>query len=45
MDTKALKLAAIAATMLDDFSPTTWTSLPPLDAGVRILISDGETDY
>ncbi|MEL7584203.1 phosphotransferase [Brevibacterium casei] len=38
-------MAAVAATMLDDFSPTTWTSLPPLDAGVRILISDGETDY
>lgn len=45
VDTKALKLAAVAATMLDDFSPTTWTSLPPLDAGVRILITDGQTEY
>ncbi len=31
--------------MLDDFSPTTWTPLPSLDAGVRILIGDGETEY
>ncbi len=31
--------------MLDDFSPTTWTPLPSLDAGVRILIGDGQTEY
>ncbi|WP_025776955.1 hypothetical protein [Brevibacterium sp. VCM10] len=42
MDTKALKLTAIAATMLDGFVPTTWTPLPPLDAGVRVLLGDGD---
>jgi len=31
VDTKALKLTAIAATMLDGFVPTSWTPLPPLD--------------
>ncbi|UVI37608.1 aminoglycoside phosphotransferase [Brevibacterium spongiae] len=40
MDTKALKLAAIASTMLDGFAPTKWTPLPPLDAGVRVLLGD-----
>ncbi|MFP3396628.1 aminoglycoside phosphotransferase [Brevibacterium sp. SIMBA_078] len=42
MDTKALKLTAIAATMLDGFVPTTWTPLPPLDAGVRVLLGDDD---
>ncbi|WP_231939401.1 protein kinase family protein [Brevibacterium siliguriense] len=42
MDTKALKLTAIAATMLDGFVPTSWTPLPPLDAGVRVLLDDGD---
>ena len=42
VDTKALKLTAIAATMLDGFVPTSWTPLPPLDAGVRVLLGDGE---
>ncbi len=42
VDTKALKLTAIAATMLDGFVPTTWTPLPPLDAGVRVLLGDGD---
>lgn len=40
VDTKALKLTAIAATMLDGFAPTKWTPLPPLDAGVRVLLGD-----
>lgn len=42
VDTKALKLTAIAATMIDGFVPTTWTPLPPLDAGVRVLLGDGD---
>lgn len=42
VDTKALKLTAIAATMLDGFVPTTWTPLPPLDAGVRVLLGDDD---
>ena len=40
VDTKALKLTAIAATMLDGFAPTKWTPLPPLDDGVRVLLDD-----
>jgi aminoglycoside phosphotransferase (APT) family kinase protein len=40
VDNKALKLTAIAATMLDGFAPTKWTPLPPLDDGVRVLLSD-----
>lgn len=42
VDTKALKLTAIAATMLDGFVPTSWTPLPPLDAGVRVLLDDDD---
>ncbi len=40
VDIKALKLTAIAATMLDGFAPTKWTPLPPLGEGVRVLLSD-----
>lgn len=40
VDNKALKLTAIAATMLDGFAPTKWTPLPPLDDGLRVLLSD-----
>ncbi len=40
VDNKALKLTAIAATMLDGFAPTKWTPLPPLDDGVRVLLAD-----
>lgn len=40
VDTKALKLAAIGSTMLDGFAPTKWTSLPPLGAGIRLLLDD-----
>lgn len=42
MNTKALKLAAVAATMLDDFAPTTWIPLPSLGMGIRVLIGDGQ---
>lgn len=42
MDNKALKLTAIAATMLDGFVPTKWTPLPSLDAGVRVLLSNDD---
>lgn len=42
MDNKALKLTAIAATMLDGFVPTKWTPLPPLDAGVRVLLGNDD---
>lgn len=42
MNTKALKLAAVAATMLEDFSPTEWVSLPSLGLGIRVLLDDGQ---
>ena len=42
MNTKALKLAAVAATMLDDFSPTEWVPLPSLGLGIRVLLDDGQ---
>lgn len=35
-------MAAVAATMLDDFAPTTWIPLPALGQGIRILVDDGE---
>lgn len=42
MNTKALKLAAVAATMLEDFTPTQWVPLPSLGLGVRVLLDDGQ---
>lgn len=41
VDTKALKLAAVAATMLDGFDPGEWTELDPLGDGIRVLVEDG----
>ena len=40
MNTKALKLAAVAATMLEDFTPTAWAPLPSLGIGIRIFVDD-----
>lgn len=42
VNTKALKLAAVAATMLDDYSPTEWVPLPSLGLGIRVLVDDGQ---
>ncbi|MDN5909405.1 MAG: aminoglycoside phosphotransferase, partial [Brevibacterium sp.] len=42
VNTKALKLAAVAATMLEDFSPTEWVPLPSLGLGIRVLVDDGQ---
>lgn len=42
MNTKALKLAAVAATMLEDFAPIEWTPLPSLGLGIRVLVDDGQ---
>lgn len=41
VDNKALKLAAIAATMIDGFAPTKWIPLTSLGMGVRVLLDDG----
>lgn len=42
VNTKALKLAAVAATMLEGFSPTEWIPLPSLGLGIRVLLDDGQ---
>ncbi|GAA2088320.1 phosphotransferase [Brevibacterium salitolerans] len=41
MDTTGLRIAAVAASMLDGFSPHAWTDLPPADAR-RVLLTDGD---
>lgn len=42
VDNKALKLAAIAATMIDGFAPTKWIPLTSLGVGIRVLLDDGK---
>ncbi len=35
-------MAAVAATMLEDFAPARWTPLPSLGQGIRVLVEDDD---